>query len=102
MGRSTKVPSSFLAIAFGIIVLTLLLAGTALAADTELPTIDADNSPATATTGDPYYFNVTVSDNDSVAKVWVEYWYGNSASHTKEDGGGRQDGHVRRNLDHAQ
>ena len=85
MGRSTKVPSSFLAIAFGIVVLALLLAGTVLAADTELPTIDADNSPATATTGDPYYFNVTVSDNDSVAKVWVEYWLGNSASHTTLD-----------------
>jgi hypothetical protein len=85
MGRSTKVSSSFLVIAFGIVVLGLLLAGATLAADTELPTIDADNSPATAYTGDDYIFDVTVSDNDSVAKVWVEYWLGNSASHTTLD-----------------
>ena len=85
MGRTTLVSSSFLAIAFGIVVLALFLAGTTFAADTELPTIDADNSPATATTDDDYVFDVTVSDNDSVAKVWVEYWFGNSASHTTLD-----------------
>jgi len=43
--------------------------------DLEKPTI-TDNSPASATTGDPYIFNATVTDNVNVDKVFVEYWFG--------------------------
>jgi 5-hydroxyisourate hydrolase-like protein (transthyretin family) len=34
-----------------------------------------DNTPSTATGGEPFTFNATVTDNIEVASVWVEYWY---------------------------
>ena len=35
-----------------------------------------DNTPITATTGDSFTFNATVTDDTQVSTVWVEYWYG--------------------------
>ena len=48
--------------------------------DTSKPEI-TDNSPISATTGDSYTFNATVTDNVQVGNVYVEYWYG-AGSHT--------------------
>ncbi|MCD6573662.1 MAG: right-handed parallel beta-helix repeat-containing protein, partial [Thermoplasmata archaeon] len=45
-----------------------------------LPSIN-DNTPSTATTGDPFTFNASVVDNIGVSNVYVEYWYG-TGSHT--------------------
>ena len=35
-----------------------------------------DNTPSTATTGDSFTFNATVTDNIGTSNVYVEYWYG--------------------------
>jgi len=46
------------------------------------PRFELDSSSDTATTGDGYTFNVTVSDNSGVNNVTVEYWYEGDANHT--------------------
>ena len=48
------------------------------------PTIGPDRTPATATTGDPLVFNVSVSDPDGVSNVSIEHWRGASTTHTTE------------------
>ncbi len=45
------------------------------------PRIETDSSPTNATTGDPFIFNITVSDNYGVQNVSIEFWYGESQSH---------------------
>ncbi|MGA1820341.1 MAG: hypothetical protein ACMUHU_04955, partial [Thermoplasmatota archaeon] len=49
--------------------------------DNDPPALATDQSPSTATTGDPYTISVTVSDNIGVGSVAVEYWFG-TGSHT--------------------
>ncbi len=44
--------------------------------DNILPTITSDNSPQNGTTGDPYQFNISVSDNLFVDTVHVKYKHG--------------------------
>ncbi|MFW3147029.1 MAG: hypothetical protein ACMUIE_09485 [Thermoplasmatota archaeon] len=44
--------------------------------DAEAPSIASDASPVEATTGDPFTFQVQVSDNQEVSAVWVEYVLG--------------------------
>ena len=39
-----------------------------------LPII-TDNSPDYANTGDSFIVNVTVTDEDPIVEVWVEYWF---------------------------
>jgi len=41
---------------------------------------DGDNTIGNPTTGDPFIFNISVSDNIAVKNVYVEYWFG-SQSH---------------------
>ncbi|MGA1819748.1 MAG: C25 family cysteine peptidase, partial [Thermoplasmatota archaeon] len=49
--------------------------------DDDGPMFGSDSSPAAGTTGDPFTFNISVSDNIGVQTVTVEYWYG-SGTHT--------------------
>ena len=51
--------------------------GTITIIETQPPSI-VDNSPSVAYTGDPYEFNVDVTDADGIFGVWVEYWYDSS------------------------
>jgi hypothetical protein len=44
--------------------------------DNDIPMIEPDLTPVTATTGDDLTFSIVVTDNIGVASVWVEYWYG--------------------------
>lgn len=48
--------------------------------DNKLPIFGTDSTPMLATTGDPFRFNVSVTDNIEIASVWVEYWFGNQSS----------------------
>jgi PGF-CTERM protein len=41
-----------------------------------------DSTPFTATTGDPFTFNISILDHYSVGNVNVEYWFGDSGEHT--------------------
>ena len=50
--------------------------------DNDAPAI-TDNSPSTATTGDPYTFSADVTDNIEVGEVDVEYWFG-TGTHSNE------------------
>ncbi len=45
------------------------------------PKIEMDMTPANATTGDGFTFNVSVSDNTGIYNVSIEHWYGDSQSH---------------------
>jgi len=49
--------------------------------DNDLPVFGTDTSPTAGTTGDPFDFSVSVSDNIGVSEVHVEYWYG-GGTHT--------------------
>ena len=40
------------------------------------PTLDSDNSPATGTTGDPYHFNISATDNHFVDTMRVNFRHG--------------------------
>jgi len=40
-----------------------------------------DNTLPSATTGDPFTFNATITDFTGISTVWIEYWYG-SSTHT--------------------
>lgn len=44
--------------------------------DVTPPTI-VDNTPSSATTGDTFTFNATVTNTAEISSVYVEYWYGN-------------------------
>ncbi|MCK4969432.1 MAG: FG-GAP repeat protein, partial [Thermoplasmata archaeon] len=46
------------------------------------PSMLDDATPSDATTGDPFTFNVTASDNIGVGNMKIEYWYGRNGSHT--------------------
>ena len=46
--------------------------------DSELPTLDADNSQLSGTTGDEFHFNISASDNYDVDSVSVEWDHGES------------------------
>ena len=53
------------------------------------PTLNSDNSPITGTTGDPYHFNISASDNHFVYTVHVNYRHGHLGSNlslSKGDG----------------
>jgi PKD repeat protein len=43
--------------------------------DNDLPIFGVDETPSTATTGDPFTFTVEVEDNIEVSTVWFEYLY---------------------------
>jgi len=47
--------------------------------DNDLPYFGTDSTPGTGTTGDPFRFNITVTDNIAVSTVTVEYWFGTGA-----------------------
>lgn len=40
----------------------------------------SDHTPATASTGDSFTFNATITANDTVSTAWVTYWYGNGTA----------------------
>ncbi|MDG6224259.1 MAG: PQQ-binding-like beta-propeller repeat protein [Candidatus Thermoplasmatota archaeon] len=44
--------------------------------DNDKPTFGTDNTPSSGTTGDPFTFNISVTDNIGVSSVFVEYWFG--------------------------
>lgn len=46
--------------------------------DNDKPVI-VDHTPSVAHAGDPFTFNVTVTDNNFVSGVWVEYWFDDNA-----------------------
>ncbi|MEA3557972.1 MAG: SBBP repeat-containing protein, partial [Candidatus Thermoplasmatota archaeon] len=46
------------------------------AIDEELPVLEEDRTETNATTGDPFFFNVSVSDNIHIKEVMVTYRYG--------------------------
>jgi hypothetical protein len=45
------------------------------------PVLEHDHTPSMATTGDPFTFNVSVSDNRGILNVTVEMWYGDTGYH---------------------
>ncbi len=49
--------------------------------DNDAPTFGTDTTPAGCTTGEPFTFGVSASDNIELSKVEVEYWYG-AGGHT--------------------
>ncbi|MCU0800044.1 MAG: PQQ-binding-like beta-propeller repeat protein, partial [Candidatus Thermoplasmatota archaeon] len=49
--------------------------------DNDRPTLGTDNTPSSGTTGDPFSFSISVSDNLGVSSVYVEYWFG-TGTHT--------------------
>ena len=58
--------------------------------DNDNPNLDADNSPATGTTGDSYTINITALDNIKVASVNVTWFHGSLSGNValNDDGGG--------------
>jgi len=48
--------------------------------DNDLPTLLVDNTPVTASTGDPFMFLCGVQDTFGIDTVWVEYRYGTQTS----------------------
>ncbi|MGA1821742.1 MAG: SBBP repeat-containing protein [Thermoplasmatota archaeon] len=53
---------------------------TTIVEDNDPPEIEADNTPTTATTGDQFEFNVSVSDNIGVDYVLLNYEYQNGGT----------------------
>ncbi len=49
--------------------------------DNDAPTI-ADMTPKTATTGDPFVFNLTMIDNIKVTNAYVIYWFGSDRANS--------------------
>jgi DNA-binding beta-propeller fold protein YncE len=49
--------------------------------DNDPPVFELDSTPGIGTTGDPFTFNITVTDNEVVQWVFVEFWYG-AGNHT--------------------
>jgi hypothetical protein len=45
------------------------------------PTIVNDSTPAAATTGDEFIFNLTIADNFLVSEVHIEFWFGDTQDH---------------------
>lgn len=69
--------------------------------DNDDPSLDADNSPATGTTGDSYTFDITASDNIDVGGVNVLWSHGSLGTTTPlfDDGDGTWSGSI--TLDHS-
>ena len=44
--------------------------------DNDLPVFGLNETPSTATTGDPVVFLISVGENIAISEVFVEYWYG--------------------------
>jgi hypothetical protein len=44
--------------------------------DDKSPVFVSNNTKKTATTGDPFIFNLTLNDNVGIDYMYVEYWYG--------------------------
>ncbi|MFW3145851.1 MAG: PKD domain-containing protein [Thermoplasmatota archaeon] len=64
---------------------------TVTVSDNDDPSLDADNSPSTGTTGDGYTFDITASDNvdvDSVTVTWSHGSLGGTNTAMTDDGDG--------------
>ncbi len=50
--------------------------GYAIVTDDDDPSLYLDQTPSVGTTGDPFSFNVTATDNIDVGSIRIEYWFG--------------------------
>ncbi|MCK5772336.1 MAG: hypothetical protein KAH57_00970, partial [Thermoplasmata archaeon] len=58
--------------------------------DDDRPSLDLDRTPSAGTTGDPFSFNVTASDNIAVGSIRIEYWFGGAPHENRTSVGAGQ------------
>ncbi len=64
--------------------------GNVAVTDDDDPSLDLDLTPSVGTTGDPFSFNVTASDNVGLGSITIEYWFGGNPHENRTSMGAEQ------------